>query len=78
MNANVSCRINAATRTRPQSGDFVKAKKAPEREESAPNDAAFRTVLRKMLSTPPKPHDEMKVGAPQKRNTRSSGKGAKG
>lgn len=78
MHANVGCRINAATRTRTQLGDFVKAQKAPERDESAPNDAAFRKTLRTMLSTPPKPHDEMKVGAARKRDTRSSGKGAKG
>jgi hypothetical protein len=55
----------------------AKAKRgaATERAESR---TGFRETVKRMLATPPKPHDEMKVGAARKRDTRSSGKGAKG
>ena len=47
------------SRTRSDSGGIVKAQKAPARDESAPNDAAFRKTLQTMLSTPPRHHSEM-------------------
>lgn len=55
---------------------------ADQRPESDSSDAdatqRFEQTVRQMLSTAPKPHDEMKMGAARKRDTRSSGKGAKG
>lgn len=62
---------------RTDSSETVKAKRATHRIESAPSDALFKQTLGKMLSTPPKPHDEMKKGAAPKRDPRSSGKGSK-
>jgi len=56
----------------------VKSAKASEREDSASDDGKFNRTLKKMLDTPPKPHDEMKKGAAPKRDASSSRKGAKG
>jgi hypothetical protein len=50
------------------------AEKSPE----AGDQQLFSQTVRRMLEAPPTPHDEMKMGAARKRDTRSSGKGAKG
>lgn len=55
----------------------ARSKKATEANEVV-SDRPFVTAVRKMLATPPKVHDEMKKGAARERDTRSSGKGAKG
>ena len=52
-------------------------KAATVRNEKAPDDVFVRTV-KKMLATPPKVHDEMKVGAARKCNAPVSKKGSKG
>jgi hypothetical protein len=54
----------------------TRSKVATERNETE-SDKPFVAAVRKMLATPPKPHDEMKVGAARKRDARSSGKGSK-
>ena len=41
-------------------------------------DGLLVAASRKALAQPGKPHDEMKMGAARKRDTRSSAKGAKG
>lgn len=50
--------------------------------ESESSDAElaqrFERTVEQMLEMPPKPHDEMKMGAARKSDTRSSGKEAKG
>jgi len=53
------------------------AKTAIEQNETV-SDRPFVAAVRKMLATPPKPHNEMKMGAARKRDARSSGEGAKG
>lgn len=70
-------RIHAASGTQHDSVMAAKANKATSGRESAQSVGAFNAALRKMLSTKPKPHDEMKKGAAPKRGPRSSGKGSK-
>lgn len=70
------CRDNDAG-TQHDSTMAAKRNKATAGRETAPSDAAFTRVVRKMLSSPPKPHDQMKKGAAPKRDPRSSGKGSK-
>lgn len=53
----------------------VKLEHAPKGPESSATNRFERTI-RKMLATPPKPHEEMKMGTARKRDTRSSGKGS--
>jgi len=40
------------------------------------DDPVFNRTLKRMLATPPKPHDDMKKGAAPKRDTPFSGKGS--
>lgn len=47
-------------------------------DSSAGTDQRFMRTVRKLLSTPPKPHADMKKGAAPKRDARSSDQGAKG
>lgn len=55
----------------------VKHKAATDVPKSAASDGAFERTVRKMLTTPPKPHDQMKKGVAPKRDAPSSGKGSK-
>lgn len=50
----------------------VKHDRATEAPKSAASDAVFRQAVRKMLSSPPKPHVEMKKGGSPKRAASSS------
>lgn len=54
----------------------ARRKAATETQDSA-GEAVFKRTLQKMLSTPAKPHGEMKKGAAPKRDARSSGKSSK-
>jgi hypothetical protein len=56
---------------------LAKAKRATATDR-ADSGGKFRETVKRMLATPPKPHDDMKMGAARKRDTRSSEKGAKG
>ena len=55
----------------------TRSKKATEQNETV-SDRPFVATVRKMLATPPKVHDDMKLGAARKRDTHVSGRGAKG
>lgn len=41
-------------------------------EKRADADERFQRTVKRMLEAPPKPHDEMRKGATQKRDSRSS------
>lgn len=71
-------RMHAASGTQHDSVMAAKTNKATSGREHTQADGAFNATLRKMLSTAPKPHDEMKKGASRKASPRTSVKGPKG
>ena len=56
----------------------MKSKPATEQQDSSKGDGSFERAVKKLLATPPKPHDDMKKGAAPKRDLKTSSRGAKG
>jgi len=47
----------------------------PDRREAAEADRLFDATLRRMLKTPPKPHEDMKLGKPRQKQRSSANDG---